>query len=551
MAAKTTPDYPSPNPASKLRLYAKERPQLRLQTAVALLISAIIAGVLLLAYGSWSNRMLDEVRGNLENKAMMLARSVAFMPTTIEALGNADGNGDSRESLQLYAKRLLNLNDVRFIVVIDMNRFRLTHPDSAQIGRPFAGGDEDAAIRGESYISDGEGTLGHSLRAFVPVYNDVGGQIGVVVVGISMDDVYAKMIKTKKAVLFSAIASGIAGLIGAVGLAQALKRKLHGFEPIEIQLLAQEREAILHSTREGILAVNPSLDIIYINPQAEELLPREEWMRQPELRELLRYVLRTAMRCYDEELEVAGIPIAASIVPLRFQQETTGAVITFRDMSKWRSLNAKLAGVSAYADALRAQSHEFMNKLHVILGLLHLKQYDRLSDYVAHAAQLHQNELGFISRQIKEPVIAAFLLGKLSQAREQGISLLVTPDSYVPKSTDAEVLQDAVTILGNLIGNAMEELAGKADGVIELELDYRDGELFAEVRDNGGGLPPQIEEHMYNKGVSDKGEHRGMGLHLVQQCIRRQHGTIQHRSSSDAGTSFWLTLPYQEEGNLS
>ncbi|MHA7966827.1 DcuS/MalK family sensor histidine kinase [Paenibacillus sp. CAU 1782] len=545
MASKTTPDYPTLHPSNKLRLYARGRPQITLQTAAALLISAIVAGVLLIAYGSSSNTMQKEVLVNLENKAMMLARTVAFMPATKDALANEDK--DSRGSLQAYTRQLLNVNAVRFIVVMDMNTVRLTHPDPEQIGRPFAGGDEADVLKGRSYLSNGEGTLGYSLRAFVPVYNDVGGQIGAVAVGISMNDVYAKIKKTKSVILYSAIASSIAGLIGAIGLALALKRKLHGYEPIEISLLAHEREAILHSTREGILAVNPKLETIYLNRQAEELLPKEEWMRQPELRDLVLYVLRTALRCYDEELEVAGIPITASIVPLRFQQETTGAVISFRDMSKWRSLNTRLAGLSAYADALRSQSHEFMNKLHVILGMLHMKRYDELRDYVAEAAKLHQSELGSISRQIKEPVLAGFLLGKLSLAREHGIAMSVTPDSYVPKAADNSILQDLVTILGNLIGNAMEELAGSPEGMIELELDWRDGELRAEIHDNGRGLPPHIEASMYNKGVSGKGDGRGLGLHLVQQSLRRLRGVISHHTSPEIGTCFVLGIPYAGE----
>lgn len=547
MASKTTPDYPTLHPSNKLRLYARGRPQVTLQTASALFIIAIIAGVLLIAYSSSSKTMQKEVLVNLENKAMMLARTVAFMPAAKDALENIDK--DSRDSLQVYTRQLLSVNAVRFIVVMDMNAIRLTHPDPEQIGHPFAGGDEADVLKGRSYLSNGEGTLGYSLRAFVPIYNNVGGQIGAVAVGISMNDVYAKVKKTKTVILYSAIASSIVGLIGAIGLALALKRKLHGYEPVEISLLAHEREAILHSTREGILAVNPKLELIYLNRQAEELLPKEEWMRQPELRELALYVLRTALRCYDEELEVAGIPIIASIVPLRFQQETTGAVISIRDMSKWRSLNTRLAGLSAYADALRSQSHEFMNKLHVILGMLHMKRYGELRDYVAEAARLHQSELGFISRQIKEPVLAGFLLGKLSLAREQGIAMSVTPDSYVPKAEDSTILQDLVTILGNLISNAMEELAGSQGGIIDLELDWREGELIAEIHDNGRGLPPHIEASMYNKGVSGKGEDRGLGLHLVQQSLRRLRGVISHHTSPETGTCFVLNIPYAGEEN--
>jgi sensor histidine kinase regulating citrate/malate metabolism len=547
MASKTTPDYSTLHPSNKLRLHARGRPHISLQTAATLLISAIIAGVLLIAYSSSSTAMQKEVLANLENRTMMLARTVAFMPAAKEALENEDK--ELRESLQVYTRQLLTVNDVRFIVVMDMNRIRLTHPDPVQIGGRFAGGDEAAVMTGRSYLSNGEGTLGYSLRAFVPVYNNVGSQIGAVAVGISMNDVYAEIKKTKDVILYSAIASSIAGLVGAIGLALALKRKLHGYEPIEISLLAHEREAILHSTREGILAVNPKLEPIYLNRQAEELLPKEEWMRQPELRELVLYVLRTALRCYDEELEVAGIPIMASIVPLRFQQETTGVVISFRDMSKWRSLNTRLAGLSAYADALRSKSHEFMNKLHVILGMLHMKRYDELRDYVAEAARLHQSELGFISRQVKEPVLAGFLLGKLSLAREQGIAMSVTPDSYVPKAVDSSILQDLVTILGNLLGNAMEELAGTQDGRIELELDWRDGELIAEIHDNGRGLPPPIEESMYKKGISGKGSDRGLGLYLVQQCLRRLRGDITHHTSPETGTCFVLNIPYAGEEN--
>jgi hypothetical protein len=111
-----------------------------------------------------------------------------------------------------------------------------------------------------------------------------------------------------------------------------------------------------------------------------------------------------------------------------------------------------------YVDALRAHSHEFMNKLHVILGLLNMKRYDTLEEYVLQTAEGYQNDIGTLQHQIQTPVVAGFLLGKINRAREAGVILTLANESLVPDNPNQQQVTALVTILGNLIENALDAM---------------------------------------------------------------------------------------------
>lgn len=180
----------------------------------------------------------------------------------------------------------------------------------------------------------------------------------------------------------------------------------------------------------------------------------------------------------------------------------------------------RLDGMMSYVDALRTTSHEFMNKLHVILGLLNMKSYGKLEEYVLQTAHRYQADIGDIQHRIKSPVVAGFLISKIQRATECGFTLTLAEESLVPDCPNEKQVTVLVTVLGNLIENALDAMSGRAEGEIGLLLHYQDGWLSGEVSDDGPGIPENNIDAIFNKGFSTKGENRGVGLFLANQQLR-------------------------------
>ncbi|OMF92815.1 DcuS/MalK family sensor histidine kinase [Paenibacillus sp. FSL R7-0273] len=518
-----------------------------LRTKVAIMVSAVVLLVLLVLYFIFRNQIIPQTRHALEDKAYAIARTIAMIPLISDGL-----NSGSSKEIQAYTSRIARRNDIMFVVVIDMKSIRYSHPDSALIGKTFAGGGQQAALRGEESISEGEGMLGRSLRAFVPVYAGQGHQVGVVVVGLSMERVQ-KLVRQNEWTLIAILLSGaLLGAGGAFILGLKIKRMMFGMEPADISRLLQERSAMLQSIREGIIAVDDKAVITMVNVEAERLLARagiagngmtrsisEFW---PELR--LEQVLTSGEARQDRELELNGITILVSCVPVRVGGEMAGAIATFRDKTELVVLAERLSGISVYADALRAGAHEFMNKLHVIMGMTHMGLYEELQQYISGTVSNYQKEVGSITRQIKDPVMAGFLLGKLSRARETGTELMLDGDSYLPEAADPQTIHELITIAGNLLDNAMDALEGQEAKEIRLAFHYDGGILRCVVQDNGPGIPEQLQEQIYTQGFSTKGEGRGFGLYLVHKSVEKLGGRLEMISGRAKGAEFTAEVPY-------
>lgn len=522
-----------------------------LRTKVAFMVSAVVVLVLLVLYFIFRNQIIPQTRNALEDKANAIARTIALIPLVSEGLSE----GRSKE-IQAYTSKITRRNDIMFVVVIDMDSIRYSHPDASMIGQPFVGGGQLAALKGEESISEGEGLLGKSLRAFVPVYTGRGHQVGVVVVGLSLERVH-RLVRQNEWTLIAILLSGaLLGACGSVILGLKIKRMIFGMEPADISKLLQERSAMLQSTREGIIAVDHKAAVTMVNLEAERLLGTagitgngmtrsiaDYW---PELR--LEQVLATGEAKQDQELELNGITLLVSSVPIRVDGEIAGAIATFRDKTELAVLAERLSGISVYADALRAGAHEFMNKLHVIMGMTHMGLYDELQHYISGTLSNYQNEIGAITRQIKDPVMAGFLLGKLSRAREAGIELLLAEESYLPEAADPQTIHELITIAGNLLDNAMEALEAQEAKEIVLAFHYRHGHLRCIVQDSGPGIPEPLREQIFAQGFSTKGEQRGIGLYLVRKSVEKLEGSLKLIAESGKETAFIADVPYAVKG---
>ena len=527
----------------------RKRP-MKLNTLVTLMVCAIIGSVLLVVFALYSVQITRATRDDVKDTALGIARTLADSPEIKRGLMESPQAG----IIQPIAEAVTKRNDLLFTVVTDLRGIRYSHPNEALLGLHFIGDDLTPALEGKENVSVNRGALAEALRVFTPVYDDRHDQIGVVVVGISLNKVEDQIARGRLNAVWTILFSVLMSSLAIWGLVRVLKRILFGLEPYEISALFEQRQAMLQSLREGVMAVDIHGRVTMINHTAREILlltsgEHSESSSEPLLASL-REVSRTGIARQDQEIGCNGRLLLCNMVPVKSQNQVIGAISTFRDKTEISQLMQRIDGMVNYVDALRSHTHEFMNKLHVILGLLHMKRYDKLEEYIIQTAQNYQTDIGAIQRKVKSPVIAGFLLGKINRAKEAGVTLTLAEESQLPDTTNEEQVAVLITVLGNLIENALDAMDGQPDGEIGLLLHYQNGWLSGEVSDDGPGIDPERLESIFTKGYSTKGENRGVGLFLARQQIQNLGGDITVESEPGVFTQFFVQIPWDSERNI-
>ena len=530
-----------PHPASRKRT-------MKLSTLVTLMLCSVIGSVLLVVYALYFVQIANVTREGVKDTAMAVARTLADEPEIQRALSMPVGS----QTVQDLAQAVQRRNDLLFVVVTDMDGIRLSHREASEVGKHFIGDDLIPALHGRENVSVNHGVLAEALRVFTPVFDARHQQIGVVAIGISLSKVDKQISHSRWGLLLTMLFSAMVGSLGIWALVRVLKRILFGLEPYEISTLFEQRQAMLQSLKEGVIAVDREGNITLANQAARQMLLSTNNHGTRDIRHTplfadLQTVLQSGQPLSDQEIGCHGHLLLCNSVPVRGQDGVIGAVSTFRDKTEISQLLQRLDGMVNYVDALRAHSHEFMNKLHVILGLLNMKRYDTLEEYVLQTAEGYQNDIGTLQHQIQTPVVAGFLLGKINRAREAGVILTLANESLVPDNPNQQQVTALVTILGNLIENALDAMTDQSDGEIGLLLHYQNGWLSAEVSDDGPGISPEHIDAIFYKGYSTKGENRGVGLFLARQQCENLGGSITVESEPGVFTQFFVQLPWDSE----
>jgi len=490
-----------------------------------------------------------QLRDNLERaqgeRVMGLAEVLADRSDIRRALAARPIVHDAGSALRLHVEALRERLGVDFITVMDRDHLRLTHPNPAEVGRHFRGGDEDRALEGESYVSRSEGTLGVSIRGFAPVLDADGRVIGAVATGVTLSRVGLLLAENRQVVMLGIALLMLVGGLGAWWLARYIKRILLGFEPHQISQWVQERQALLASLHEGVLAVGGDGRITLINPAARELLGPGPAGNDAEVPETaLRTLFDDRAAALNRRLTLNGRALIVNRVPIRDRHDAGGSVVTLRDRSEVNRLAEELTGVSRYAQALRASTHEFKNRLHVILGLVQLRDLGRLERYLRELDDTLIAPAAARVSGVKDPVLAGFLLAKGSEARERRIELDIELESDIPTAAEEETCHLLVTIIGNLLENAFEAVVGRDDRRVTLTLSLDAGALSLHVADSGVGMSETGKARALEQGVSTKGEGRGYGLAMVQSHVESRGGLLAIYSTPGRGTLVEVTLPY-------
>ncbi len=529
-------------------------PNLRLQTTIILLVCSVVILALLVTYLLIGEEISERTYLHLEEKATDISRMVANSPVVINGM---EGDLPDRE-IQTFAEDIREVTDVDYVVVFDMNSIRKSHPDEEKIGKHFVGGDEAEVLKGKEHVSIAKGTLGMSLRSFTPIYNsDDSEQIGAVAVGISLSSIEEAVSKSRYIIYIGILFGAVIGGIGAILLGRRVRKILFGLEPSQIAKVFEERNKMLQSTVEGILTIDEKGTITLVNDTAEKIF-KQAGLKGDLLGEnigtylddsKLIKVIQTGIPELDQETNLNGIALLANIVPVKVEGRVVGAISTFRDLTKIKRLAEELTGVRMYAEALRAQAHEFKNKLHVILGMVHMKSYDQLPAYISQITNHYQEEIGFIAKRIKDPVLAGFVLAKMSYAREQSMHVSLSSDTFVPMPREEGIIHEIITIVGNLIDNALEAVKNAKDKkiLVSFVFDEEEDTLTIEVKDKGTGMSDEKLSQVFRKGYSTKHSERGYGLHLVDESIQKLDGEVQVTSEPGKGTIFEVRIPYESK----
>ncbi|ASV55967.1 Fumarate respiration sensor kinase protein DcuS [Lelliottia jeotgali] len=527
----------------------RKRP-MKLNTLVTLMVCSVIGSVLLVIFALYFVQVTRATRDGVKDTALAIARTLADSPDVKRGLQFSPENSPIQSVADAIARR----NDLLFAVVTNMQGVRYSHPDNTLLGKHFIGEDIKPALEGKENVSVNHGVLAEALRVFTPVYNDQHQQIGVVAIGISLNKVDEQISRSRWNVIWTVLFSALMGTLGTWGLVHLLKRILFGLEPYEISALFEQRQAMLQSLKEGVIAVDSQGRVTMINHAARQILllpahSADEPRHMPMLASLRR-VSQTGKALQDQEIDCNGRLLLCNTFPVRSQSAVIGAISTFRDKTEVRELMQRMDGMVSYVDALRTHSHEFMNKLHVILGLLHMKRYDKLEEYVLQTAQNYQTDIGAIQNKIKSPVIAGFLLGKINRAKEAGFTLTLADECQVPDTPNTEQVTVLITVLGNLIENALDAMSSQAEGEVGLLMHYQNGWLSCEISDDGPGIDPARLENIFTKGFSTKGENRGVGLFLARQQLEKLGGDITVESEPGVFTQFFVQIPWDSERKI-
>ncbi|MFE7132017.1 ATP-binding protein [Streptomyces sp. NPDC057638] len=531
----------SPEPTTPARRRRIGWPQ-RVSSQVLLMQLAIATGVTVLATGLF----LAPLSAQLDDQAMRRALAIAQTTASPEVAH------DLRTSppipggpVQREAERIRQATGAEYVVIMNMEGVRWSHTSPSEIGQVVSTDPSDA-LAGREVMEIDSGTLGRSARGKVPLRDTDGTITGAVSVGIEYDSVRDRLLAAIPGLLAYAGGALAAGALAAYLISRRLQRQTRDLAFSDISALLAEREAMLHGIREGVVALDAHGRIRLMNDEAQRLLHLDSSAKGLPLDHVLgpgRTTDVLAGRVTGEDLvTVRGHRV---LIANRMPTDDGGAVATLRDRTELERLGRELDSTRGLIDALRAQDHEHANRMHTLLGLLELEMHEEAVDFVTEVVGVHRATAEQVTEKVHDPLLASLLVGKATVAAERGVSLRIAAGTLLPdRLVDPRGL---VTIVGNLVDNAMDAAAGSADPRIEVELYAQDRTAVLRVADSGPGVPIEQREEIFTEGWTTKEPpahgKRGLGLAMVRRLAERQGGTAEVQDADGGGAEFVVVLP--------
>ncbi|WP_445154815.1 ATP-binding protein [Arthrobacter sp. Hor0625] len=504
---------------------------------VALQLGIVLA--VLTVVGAVTIRMQEQqLRDAYKGRMIGVAESVARLPSVVQAFGTSA----PEQTIQPIAEVIRQASNVTYVVVTDRNGVRQSHPNPAEIGRHVST-DPSVPLSGDIYVGTQTGTLGESWRVKVPIFDHSGAVIGSASVGV-LESTLAADLNEDLPLLFGwLLGAALLSSLGAMYVSKLVWRRIYKLEPEDIAALLETRDAMLHGLGEGLMAVDAEGRVALVNDEARRLLGVGEEILgtaatdslEPGIHRLL------ASGSATEELVLSGERILLGKVnAATVDGREVGKVLILRDRTELHTMLRDRDGALDVTQALRAQAHEFANKLHVISGLLELGEQAQAVDYLGRS----QSDAAFVDRPLAPGItddgVRALLIAKSTVCAERGIDIDVDAASVcTPDGTD-----DAITVLGNLIDNAVDAVG--YDSTIAVALAEGPAGRTFMVDDGGPGVPESEREAVFDAGVTSKEPDgintRGFGLALVRRVAQRREGSATVTRSELGGACFTVVL---------
>ncbi len=508
--------------------------------------SFLVAGIFVL--GS----LIKDQEEDIGQRTMLVARTVSNLPE-IKNLIASDNFEEASSKISEIVEEIRFIHDSEYIVVMNMDRIRFSHPIKEAIGKKSESKDINAAFAQHYYLSMAKGENGTMIRAFVPIMNEENNQVGVTLVGHEIPTIYQVLSDFHSEILITIGLTLLFSIWGALTLGSHIKKQMFGLEPHEISKMYVERTETFNAMHEGIIAVDSKLNITIFNKTAAKILGVSGEINNligkniydvlPDTR--LPEIVFSGKPVYNQEIYVNEHSILSNRIPIHVNGKLVGAVAVFKDLTEFKHLAEELTGVKAFVQALRVQTHEYKNKLHTISGLLHLGHTNHALEYLSQVRDEHESVTKFLNERIYNENISGLLLSKISRGKELGIKVTIDQKSKFTIFPEKLDHHDFVIIFGNLIENAFDALKGtdKLNKEVTISIDDEDHVLAIEVSDNGVGISDNTLSQIFEQGFSTKAkENRGIGLFLINEIVKKGNGMIEVSSELNKGTTFIITF---------
>lgn len=504
--------------------------------AVLVVVAVLVVGAST-ALAFWRATVVVEDDAN--DQVTDVARTVAASTEAKAALAL----GRPTAELTTFAEAARAATGTDFVVVMTTEGVRLTHPNPALVGGSFLGSIA-AAQAGGVVLEEYTGTLGPSTRAVVPVRDGM-QVVGLVSVGIARTKVsWALLGMWPQVVLPGLLAALVAGG-GAWVVARQVRRQTLGLGAADLRRLHDHHEALLHAVREGLLIVDSSGRVQVINDEAARLLDLAEAGAGRPVADLglpaeLTALVTSGDRTVDVPYATGSRLLVISSGTVLREGRPAATLTTLRDHTELEALTGRLSATQSLAEALHARSHEAANRLHTVVTLIELGRTQEAVAFATDRLREEQDTDDAILAAIEPPAVAALLLGKSARAAELGVTFTLDPDAHLPAGAAPEPA--LVSVLGNLIDNALDAVTGRPGAAVTVDAQVEEG-LRLTVSDTGPGVtdPAQVFERGYTTKAGQGPGGRGIGLTLTRQIVTGLGGSIT--VAPGPGATFEVRLP--------
>ncbi len=495
---------------------------------------------------------LDAFQGKVDSVLFSTVRTLSEMPEVRESLLRGQCSGALQDFLDDVVAYTENMD---YITVADTDSIRIYHIDPQYIGMPFEGGDQYRALAGETYLSDASPVhFEDQHRAFHPVFDEEGSVIGFVMASASMhhiDSLQRNIYHTYFRYFLLLVA---ASLMFSGFLAVYLGRNLRGIRPEDLLRMYLAQNDILNSLDEGLVSFDLKGKVRLVNHSAARMLGhREDLLLGRNVDDLLRDQEGLSLRDRQSGvLQSDHANILVRVVQLPNSNLWARQVLILADKSEVIRYTEQLGGTRHMINTLRANTHEFLNKLQVISGLLQMGYVNEAVGYIGNIATHHEQSTGPVLKLIRNPNVAALILGKVGSLRELDISFVLLNNSSLPEQSRYLSTNELVTLVGNLLENAMEAVNAVPTGelrAVSLQITEDDKGLLVIVSDTGEGIAEKDLPHIFKQGFTTKAaESRGLGMWLIKEIVDRHGGSMDVDTELGSGTTFAIIFN-QERGD--